>query len=106
MKKVFIVHSKQLLNEALKHEKELRVDCYIPGRDTPQTHGDQILPANLKAMKECEEVHVFWDGGSLGTVFDMGMAFALGKPIKPVMLVEGRDWREYFRSKIGSTISN
>ena len=101
---IFIIHSKQLLQEALNHEKKLGTKCYIPGRDTPQDHGDNILPNNFKAMKKCSEVHVFWDGGSLGTMFDMGMAYALKLPIKPIMLIEGKNWQEYFKSKLGKII--
>ena len=100
----FIIHSKQLLQMALDHEKKIGEKCYIPSRDTPQDHGDNILPTNLKAMEGCDEVLVFWDGGSLGTMFDMGMAYALRKPIKPMELVNGRNWQEYFQSKIGETI--
>ena len=101
----FIIHSKQLLKQAIAFEQELGEKCYIPIRDTKQDHGDNILPANLKAMKECEnDVYVFWDGGSLGTMFDMGMAYALGKTIRPIQLVEGRNWQQYFKSKIGGKI--
>lgn len=101
----FIIHSKHLLDEALKLEKQLG-QCYIPGRDTLQDHGDNILKANLKAMMQSDkEVYVIWDGGSMGTLFDMGMAYALSKVIIPVKLVGGRNWAEYFGSKIGKTIS-
>jgi len=101
----FIIHSKQLLKQAIAFEQELGEKCYIPIRDTKQDHGDNILPANLKALMESENVvFVFWDGGSFGTMFDMGMAYALGKTIKPVELVEGRSWQQYFKSKIGGQI--
>lgn len=32
-------------------------------------------------MKEADEVHIIWDVNSKGSHFDLGMAFALGKPI-------------------------
>lgn len=101
----FIIHSKQLLSNAVEFERRIGEKCYIPIRDTIQDHGDNILPNNLLAMKQCEEeVYVFWDGGSLGTMFDMGMAYALGKKIIPVELVEGRNWQQFFKSKIGQEI--
>ena len=102
----FIIHSKQLCGQAERYEESLGKRCYIPGRDTRQADGTQILRQNLRAMKRCEQdVPVFWDGGSLGTMFDMGMAYALGKRILPKELVSGRNWIEYFGSKIGQCIS-
>ena len=81
----FIIHSKQLITEAINLESQLKEKCYIPGRDTPQTHGDSILADNLRAMIACEnDVYVIWDGGSMGTLFDMGMAYALKKNIIPL----------------------
>ena len=66
---------------------------YVPCRDTVQippehTEDDmklnwerEILWQNLKGIKWADECHVIWDLSSLGTVFDMGSAYALGKPI-------------------------
>lgn len=102
----FIIHSKQLLDMAIQYEKEIGERCYIPVRDTPQTHGDSILPLNHDAMKGCEnEVLVIWDGMSMGTMFDMGMAYAMGKTLKPLKLVCGRTWQDYFASKVGDEIA-
>lgn len=102
---IFIIHSKQLLNDAIVLERELGKPCYIPGRDTPQTHGDSILKDNLKGMLASEdEVYVIWDGGSMGTLFDMGMAYALKKKIIPYKMVGGRNWSDYFKSNLGGAI--
>lgn len=46
----------------------------------------QICANNLMAMEHCDVVHIFWDGRSTGTIFDLGMAFALRKPVKLVYL--------------------
>ncbi len=101
----FIIHSKQLMNLAIDYEKESGEKCYIPCRDTIQDNGDNILPRNFEALRDCDiEVPVFWDGGSLGTMFDMGMAYALGKKIIPMNFTAGRNWQEYFKSKIGDSI--
>lgn len=58
MRDIFIIHSLKLEKEALELEKQLGVTCYIPGRDTPQTDGDGIFPANLKALKKAKTVFV------------------------------------------------
>lgn len=45
-----------------------------------------ICSYNRDCIKWADVVHVFWDGRSIGTQFDIGMAFALGKPILLVKL--------------------
>lgn len=104
---IFIIHSLKLLDEALALEVDLCCGkCYIPGRDTPQTTGDAILKANLEALIESDEdVYAVWDGSSLGTLFDMGSAYALGKKIHPTPIVGNRSWPDFFQSKVCETIS-
>lgn len=67
-------------------EKQGHVVHY-PLRDTPQNDrtGLNICKANLKAIQQADEIHIAWDGKSQGVLFDLGMAFALGKIIKPVV---------------------
>ena len=99
---IFIIHSLNMLDEAIKLEKELGGDCYIPGRDTNQKqHGDFILRDNLEAMKKCVDiVYCLWDGESLGTIFDLGMAYALGYKIIPYSIGNSdKHWKRYFTEK-------
>jgi len=101
----FIIHSLKLTDEAIELETDIGEPCYIPGRDTPQTEVDEILKANLLALIESDDdVYVIWDGSSLGTLFDMGSAYALGKAIWPVYLVGNRSWPAFFSSMIGGEI--
>ena len=104
----FIIHTKKLLNKAIALESELGQSCYIPGRDTDQTQsGEKILHDNLEGMLLCDDdVHVIWDGESFGTMFDMGMAYALGKVIYPHSLTGGQRWRDFFRQNIGGIITH
>lgn len=37
-------------------------------------------------FKNSEEIHIFWDKNSTGSLFDLGMAFASGKTLKIVNL--------------------
>lgn len=59
---------------------------HFPPDDAPQEDptGKAICRTHLAAMKEADEVHVFWDVSSLGSHFDLGMAFALEKRIVPI----------------------
>lgn len=56
---------------------------YYPARDTNQTDdtGLRICKDNRAEIIKADEVHVFWDKTSTGSHFDIGMAFALNKPI-------------------------
>jgi len=105
MKRIFIAHSLGLTNKALEYVKKLEQKgyiVYIPGRDTPQNlTAEEILKRNLDAIKWCDEVHVFWDGASYGTIFDLGSAYALGKPIK-VVYIKHRTWYSHLREHEGN----
>jgi len=71
--------------------EELEADGYTvhwPPRDTDQSDetGLRICADNYNAIKASDTVHVVWDGKSQGCLFDLGMAFALSKPIIPIKL--------------------
>lgn len=59
---------------------------HFPPDDAPQgdSTGKAICQTHLAAMREADEVHVFWDVRSSGSHFDLGMAYALGKRTVPV----------------------
>ena len=97
---IFIAHSLKFQKEAEEYEKQLGEKCYIPGRDTKQDHGDNIIIRNRNAMELCSEVHVIWDGVSQGTLVDIGMAYGMHKPIKIVKIIP-RSWGSYLQTKIG-----
>lgn len=46
----------------------------------------ELCEYNRLLIEEADEVHVIWDGRSVGTVFDFGMAFALKKPVQIVYI--------------------
>lgn len=59
------------------------VTVYWPARDTNQDDptGVRICTDNRRALAEAEEVHIWWSPESKGSHFDLGMAWALGKPV-------------------------
>lgn len=74
-----------------KAVRELEDAGYVvhwPPRDTDQNDGTglRICSDNMKAITEADVVHVIWDGQSQGCLFDLGVAFALGKPVIPLDL--------------------
>ncbi len=53
---------------------------HYPPRDVDQSDdgiGHGISDAHRAFMRSCDEVHVVWDGESVGSHFDFGMAFML-----------------------------
>jgi nucleoside 2-deoxyribosyltransferase len=69
-----------------------------PHRDTDQCDdtGFRICSENAAAIAAADVVHVIWDGHSQGCLFDLGIAFALRKPIIPLELpvpTEGKSFQ-------------
>lgn len=83
--------------EEIVRELEVDFDVYWPPRDTNQNDpiGFEICKSNLNAIRNADVVHIIWDGKSMGSVFDLGMAFALGKPIVPIQLPEPTDGKSF-----------
>jgi len=59
------------------------IRVYWPPRDTDQDDpiGLRICSDNRAAMEGADVVRVVWDPESQGSLFDLGMAFAMRKPI-------------------------
>ncbi len=85
-KKFFIIHSKGLTSKACELAEKLRSEgheVYVPGIQTKQDTDELTISiANREAMRWADEVRILWDGTSHGVIFDLGMAFAMEKPIK------------------------
>jgi len=55
---------------------------HLPHRDTNQTAtGIEICTENMNAIKNADEVHIFYNSSSQGTHFDLGVAFSLNKKL-------------------------
>lgn len=75
-------------NKAREYVEKMESEGHIvhyPPRDTNQvddTGGWKICNQNMLAIKEADEVHVFYDARSQGILFDLGISFSLKKKIK------------------------
>ncbi len=81
-------------------EKRCGHQVYWPARDTDQFDpiGLQICKSNRNAIIAADEVHVWWNPASTGSLFDLGIAFALGKDIVLVNEVpptEGKSFNNF-----------
>ena len=98
--KVFVICSVRGMSEEYRQRLEGYVTkleqsgctVHLPHRDTKQdATGLAICEQNLNALAEADEVHIFYSKESQGTYFDMGAAFALGKPL---VVVENEEYGE------------
>ena len=60
--------------------------CKLPAFDFFSGTEIQMCTHNKELILWADEVHVLWDGRSTGTIFDLGMCFALNKKIKTIYL--------------------
>ena len=56
---------------------------HYPPRDTNQDDptGLQICKDNVAAIRKSDVIHIYFDPNSRGSLFDLGAAFALNKPL-------------------------
>ncbi len=81
-------------------------NVHWPPRDTDQNDntGYRICLDNLQAIRDADVVHIIWDGKSQGCLFDLGMAFALGKKIVILSLpdfTEGKSFQNMVKEWAG-----
>jgi hypothetical protein len=82
-----------------------------PPRDTDQNDetGLRICQDNTAAIARADCVHIIWNGTSQGCLFDLGVAFALGKKIIPLELpppTAGKSFQNMIRAaEIAATLS-
>jgi len=78
--------TKEFIKQYIEKLERQGHQVYYPARDTNQNDlvGDKICKANMRAIKNAHEVHWVWDGQSTGSLFDFGVATALGKKVVPV----------------------
>jgi nucleoside 2-deoxyribosyltransferase len=78
--------SKDVIISLLNYEKKLLNQgfdkVYLPFRDTDQNQsGLGICETNRKELAKSREVHIWYQATSSGSKFDLGMVFALQKPL-------------------------
>jgi len=66
--------------------EDVDIEVRIPKFDDYELDELQICRRNVDDIKWADEVHVFWDQRSIGTIFDFGAAFALGKKVKLIFI--------------------
>lgn len=74
------------IQQYVSEQEQKGTSVYWPYRDTDQSdpHGSDIIYSNYVGMYESDEVHIWWNPDSKGSLFDLGMAYAMTKPLKIV----------------------
>jgi nucleoside 2-deoxyribosyltransferase len=88
--KIFIIGSSQYKDKMLDHAHKMEAEghrVYFPALDDVMFNSTlEILQTNKKRMQGADEVHLFYDGRSQGTLIDFGMAIALDKPLRIIYI--------------------
>lgn len=88
--KITLIGSTSYQDKFKEHAAELRAeghDVFIPAFDAHLELDELgVCAYNLILIEQADEVHVIWDSRSIGTIFDLGMCFALRKPVKIIYL--------------------
>lgn len=102
--KVFIICSVRGTSDEYKAKLEAYVadlekngyEVHLPHRDTNQdARVIEICKENATAIFNSDEVHIFYNSKSQGTHFDMGVAFALNKPLVVVENEQSGEGKSY-----------
>lgn len=103
--KIFVICSvrdaspeyRQMLEDYVNELEANGHSVHLPHRDTDQNQsGLLICSQNANAIKDADEVHIFYSSKSQGTHFDMGVTFALQKRITIVQsepVTEGKSFQ-------------
>ena len=88
--KILIIGSSQYKDKMLDYAEKMESEghrVFFPALDDSKFKSTlEILETNRKRMASADEVHLFYDGKSHGTIFDFGMAFMAGKPLKIIYI--------------------
>jgi len=88
--KIALIGSHVYRNRMENYRDSLEVEGHevkIPAFDFhPELNELGICAYNRDIILWADEVHVFWDQRSMGTIFDLGMTFMAGKRFKVVYL--------------------
>jgi nucleoside 2-deoxyribosyltransferase len=89
MKSIYLIcpvrNTKEDFSSFVNRMESVGYRIHFPPRDCDQTmDGLSICTVHLAAMRACDEVWIIWDDESKGSHFDLGMAFALEKPVRLV----------------------
>ena len=100
----FTLGERWLVDEARRGLQDLGLSVFSPVHDVGPGEAHEVAPADLQALRECDAVLALLDGLDSGTLFEVGYARALAKPvyalaqnvsIEDLKMIEGSCCRVY-----------
>jgi len=88
---ITIIGSTQFQIKMWAHKKSMEMEghrVYLPVFDDFNGDALALCARNRELIEAADEIHVFWDQRSTGTIFDFGMAFALRKKVRIIYMEE------------------
>ena len=77
----FTMAQRWLIDECRRSLAEAGMKVFSPFHEIGPGPADEVGPADIAALKECDAVFAVLDGLDSGTVFEVGYARAIGKPV-------------------------
>jgi len=87
--KIAIIGTTSYETRMTEHYHDLIMDDHMvemPAFDYRSVDELAICEHNRRIIEWADEVHIFWDQRSMGTLFDFGMCFALRKKVKIIYM--------------------
>lgn len=75
------IGQRMLIDDARSQLRALGMRVFSPIHDVGPGNAEVVVQQDLKAIHECDAVFAILNGSSPGTVFEVGYARALGKPV-------------------------
>ena len=75
------VGQRALIDDALEHLSALKMKVFSPIHDIGPGEAEVVVEKDLDAIRQCDAVFAILNGSSPGTVFEVGFARALNKPV-------------------------
>jgi nucleoside 2-deoxyribosyltransferase len=102
MKKAYLIcpvrklteEEKNIINNAILEIRK-EYNLYIPYEQKQDCSEIEICERYKKAVNEAEMIFVWWNPLSEGSVFDFGMSYAMGKPIKVINTIKRTEHKSY-----------
>lgn len=77
----FTLNQLWMIEEARSQLRQMGLDVISPYHDIGTGEADLVVPKDLAAINECDLVYAITDGLDAGTLYEIGYARALGRPV-------------------------
>lgn len=75
------IYQRFLIDEARRYLSEFGMEVFSPVHDIGRGPAEKVVPKDLNAIQNSDIVFAILNGSSPGTLFEVGYAVALGKPV-------------------------